>query len=177
MTNTNDGLEVAMSALPETHHTGETSSFLRWQLNLSSPFNIPLAPEPQTHPLHIASKDNAAVDEPKLWRWIRLHPRAILFVMICLARWTAVLIPVVAVFSVKYKDANAKFEEAAFVVSYSNLTNGCTDNPGGTTGNTFISSYGNGAIYTMYCNKDTTPPAMFSLFAGSFNSCMESCTV
>lgn len=129
-----------MSALPETHHTGETSSFLPWQLHIPSAFSSPSVPEPRTHPLHVTSRDAAAVDQAKLWRWIRLHSRVMLFIMICLATCTAVLIPVVAVFSVKYKDTNAKFEAAAFVVSYSNLTNGCTDNPGGTTGSTCISS-------------------------------------
>lgn len=29
----------------------------------------------------------------------------------------------------------------------------------------------------MYCNRDPIPSAIYSLFAGNFNSCMESCTL
>ncbi|VUC31405.1 unnamed protein product [Clonostachys rosea] len=72
--------------------------------------------------------------------------------------------------------ATANLSAAKFVTSYSNLTNGCSDRAASVTGTKYSTHSYDFAEYTMYCNKDSPEGPIFSLFSGSFNSCMEACT-
>ncbi|EHK17597.1 uncharacterized protein TRIVIDRAFT_18729, partial [Trichoderma virens Gv29-8] len=58
---------------------------------------------------------------------------------------------------------------------FNDLTNGCSDDPGSVTGNIYTSSFFGKPHFTMYCNKDTNNPALYSLFATDFSGCMDAC--
>ncbi|KAH0490415.1 hypothetical protein TgHK011_001883 [Trichoderma gracile] len=58
---------------------------------------------------------------------------------------------------------------------FSNITNGCSDNADGVTGSSYRSKFFGKPHFTMYCNKDTINPSMFSVFAPDFNGCMDAC--
>ncbi|KAH7131021.1 hypothetical protein EDB81DRAFT_950432 [Dactylonectria macrodidyma] len=65
---------------------------------------------------------------------------------------------------------------SATSTSYSDITNGCSDSDETTTGETYKSKFYDGSSYTMYCNRDAPNSLLFSLFAGTFDGCMEACT-
>ncbi|PTB75954.1 hypothetical protein M440DRAFT_1423038 [Trichoderma longibrachiatum ATCC 18648] len=58
---------------------------------------------------------------------------------------------------------------------FNNITNGCSDDPDSVTGNIYTSKFFGKPHFTMYCNKDTVNPSMFSVFAPDFNGCMDAC--
>ncbi|KAH6603516.1 hypothetical protein Trco_008291 [Trichoderma cornu-damae] len=58
---------------------------------------------------------------------------------------------------------------------WSNLTNGCSTNPEDVTGLVYTSPFFASANFTMYCNKDTNNPPLYSVFATNFNGCMDAC--
>ncbi|KAM7216003.1 hypothetical protein V8F06_008581 [Rhypophila decipiens] len=61
--------------------------------------------------------------------------------------------------------------------SFSVLTNGCSDDPEGTTGNSYTSfSLLGQQKYSMSCNKDTIHPPLLSLFTSNFQTCMDACS-
>ncbi|KAL7945845.1 hypothetical protein V8C42DRAFT_45605 [Trichoderma barbatum] len=59
--------------------------------------------------------------------------------------------------------------------NFNDLTNGCSDDPDGVTGQIYTSSFFGKPHFTMYCNKDFSNPAMFSVFSTDFNGCMDAC--
>ncbi|ODA78893.1 hypothetical protein RJ55_04483 [Drechmeria coniospora] len=79
-------------------------------------------------------------------------------------------------------DANARFERLKLSVtpqeglpSWANVTRGCTDDPKGTTGETFQPPFFNNETLVKYCNKDAVGTPFYSLFASDFNGCMSAC--
>ncbi|KAH0526344.1 hypothetical protein TsFJ059_009677 [Trichoderma semiorbis] len=58
---------------------------------------------------------------------------------------------------------------------FNSLDNGCTDDPSGVNQTVYTSAFFGKPHFTMYCNKDTNNPAIYSVFAKDFNGCMDAC--
>lgn len=61
--------------------------------------------------------------------------------------------------------------------SFPVLTNGCSDDPKGTTGKNYTSFPLLGSqTFTMACNKDTIHAPLMGLFVSNFQTCMDACS-
>jgi len=60
--------------------------------------------------------------------------------------------------------------------AYNRIDDGCSLNPDGTTGTNYTAfALMGGNNFTRYCNMDTAPSPVLSLFVADFDSCMDAC--